>query len=133
MKFLLDTETIGYIINNKYPSVRKHLENKILLKADIAISVVSETDLLYRINHKKSSHILKQALQDFLNLVTILPWDSKAAKAYVQISFLHENKGITPPLFDMLIAAHALAENRVLISSSPLYPALNITTENWTA
>lgn len=56
-------------------------------------------------------------MRESLSRLRILPWTSAAANAYGMLRARNESLGIAVGPLDMLIAAHALAEGTVLVTS----------------
>ena len=59
---------------------------------------------------------LHSLIEDFFLRVTILPWDSDAARQYGQLRATLEREGRPMGNLDMMIGAHALALGAVLVS-----------------
>jgi tRNA(fMet)-specific endonuclease VapC len=60
----------------------------------------------------------RQALEMFLAPLTILPVDEPAAWAYGELRAVLERKGTTIGSLDMLIAAHALSQQALLVTNN---------------
>ena len=60
----------------------------------------------------------RQALEMFLAPLTILPFDEPAAWAYGELRAVLERKGTTIGSLDMLIAAHALSQQALLVTNN---------------
>ena len=112
--YMLDTNTASYIIKGDYPALKAHLIN--VPMSSICISVITEAELLLGVAKKPNAKHLLMIVNEFLLRVEILPWTSQAAKVYAKLRASCEKEGKTLSCMDMLIAAHAKAENAVLVT-----------------
>ncbi len=113
--YMLDTNTVSYIIKGIPEIVREHLQSVPMAK--ICISTITEAELLLGVTKKPEAKQLPIAVKEFLLRVEILPWDSDAAKAYAQLRTVCENEGRSLGNMDMLIAAHSVAVGAILVSN----------------
>ena len=130
-RYLLDTDTASYIINGNVPGVRERL-----LKVPVSrllISAVTEAELLYGAARKREAVRLKIAVDEFLLRVDSLPWDSNAARRYADLRAALEIAGTPMGNLDMMIAAHALAAEAVLVTNDRSFRRLkHLKIEDWT-
>lgn len=82
----------------------------------LCVSVITEAELLYGLAKKPSAAKLRKTVYAFLERVDILPWSSETAHAYAELRAVSQVKGITIDSLDMLIAAHAHAAERILVT-----------------
>ncbi len=76
---------------------------------------------------------LEVLVKDFLRTVTILPWDSEAAKQYGWLRAMLERDGKTMGNLDMMIGAHALAVEAVLVTNDRAFTRIkNLKLADWT-
>ena len=131
--YLLDTNTVSYIIRDNPPSVRRHLVVK-AVGNDIAISVVTLAELLYGVAKRGHPRALTQLLNAFLAGVTILPWTEDTARHYARLRADCEARGINLADLDMMIAAQAGYPDAVLVTRDKAFGHLtgDLTTEDWT-
>lgn len=116
MMYMLDTNICIYIIKQKPKSVIDKFKK--MKNANICISSITYSELLY--GAEKSSNIAKNllALTMFLSNIEILSYDESASIDYGIIRSKLEKQGkIIGPL-DMLIAAHAKSLNIILVSNN---------------
>ena len=113
--YLLDTNTIAYIINERSRAARSAMEHAIQYSV-IAISAISEGELLYGLARKPEAVRMRAAVEAMLSTVLILPWDSEAARAYGTLRAKMAKAGKSLSNLDMLIAAQAIAANAVLVT-----------------
>ena len=130
--FMLDTNICIYILKKHPDSVLK----KFQMFDNIHISAIVYSELQYGIelSHKNIKQIRFNQLLDFLSLLTIDSWDQNAADNYAKLRSHLKAKGNIIGNMDMLIAAHALSTNSVLITNNTKeferIPELKL--ENWT-
>lgn len=129
---MLDTNTANYIIKGKPVDVRDHLRN--VPMTTVCISAMTEAELLHGVARKPEAKHLPLAVKEFLLRVEILPWDSDAADAYAQLRTACENKGKSLAVMDMLIAAHSVATDTVLVTNDQAFYHLKhyLTLQDWT-
>ena len=130
--FMLDTNICIYILKKHPDSVLKKFQTF----DDIHISAIVYSELQYGIelSPKNIKQIRFNQLLDFLSLLTIDSWDQNTADSYAKLRSHLKAKGNIIGNMDMLIAAHALSTNSVLISNNTReferIPELKL--ENWT-
>lgn len=129
-RYMLDTNTVSYIIKGHPVAVRKHLEK--VAMANVCISAITEAELLRGVAKKPEAKHLPIAVKEFLLRVEVLPWD--AADAYAQLRTACENEGKSLSAMDMLIAAHSVATDSTLITSDKAFYNVGkyLVLEDWT-
>ncbi len=130
-RYLLDTNTASYIIKGNIPRVRERLLKVPMSR--LLISAVTEAELLYGAARKSDSVRLKTAVDEFLLRVDSLPWDSNAARRYADLRAALEISGTPMGNLDMMIAAHALAAEAILVTNDRSFFRLkHLKIEDWT-
>jgi tRNA(fMet)-specific endonuclease VapC len=131
MNFLIDTNICIYIMNKRPPEVILKFKNKEV--GQIAISSITVSELQYGVSKSKYREQNLKRLEEFLTPFQILPYDEHASKFYGEIRSQLENKGTIIGPLDLLIAAHALSQNLVLVTNNEKefkrIPYLKV--ENW--
>jgi tRNA(fMet)-specific endonuclease VapC len=130
--FLLDTHTAGFIIRGSSAALLQRLQNHPV--AAVAISCVTEAELLYGLARKPGATALATAVNAFLRHVQSLPWDSLCAARYGTLRAQLEAAGTPMGNLDTLIAAHPLATGATLVTHCKAFwqvPGLAV--EDWTA
>ncbi len=129
--YLLDTNIASCIIKGNSPAVDRRLVK--VAMAQLAISAVTEGELRFgaaRLPHAARLHSL---IEEFLLRLAILPWDSDAARQYGQLRATLEREGQPMGNLDVMIAAHALAVNAVLITNDHAFVRIKkLKIEDWT-
>jgi tRNA(fMet)-specific endonuclease VapC len=130
-RYLLDTNTASYIIKGNVPRVRERLLK--VAMSQVLISAVTEAELLLGAARKREAVRLKTTIDEFLLRVDSLPWDSNAARRYADVRAALEIAGTPMGNLDMMIAAHALAEQAVLVTNDRSFRRLKeLKIEDWT-
>jgi tRNA(fMet)-specific endonuclease VapC len=119
VRYLLDTNTVSYIIKGNRPRVRERLLR--VPMAEVGISVITEAELLFGLARRPDATKLKTVVEEFLLRVEVLPWDSGAAQQYARTRATLEGGGEPMGNLDLMIASHALALDLVLVSSDAVF------------
>lgn len=131
MRYLLDTNAVSHAIRGTFPRFRERFQSIYL--DEVAVSVVTEAELLFGLARRPSAHELAHAVHELLSRITILPWTSGAAKAYADLRFALEVKRQPMGAMDMMIAAQALAEDFVLVTNDAAFQRIErLKVEDWT-
>jgi tRNA(fMet)-specific endonuclease VapC len=130
VRYLLDTNTVSYIIKGNRPRVRERLLRSAM--AEVGISVITEAELLFGLARRPDATKLKIVVEEFLLRVEVLPWDSGAAQQYARIRATLESSGEPMGNLDLMIAAQALAAGFVLVSSDTVFRKVKgLKIEHW--
>lgn len=126
--YMLDTNTVSYFFR-KEPSVVERLQQ---LNPDIiCISSVIAAELFYGVA-KRNNQQLSRFLDVFLSTIMILEWDTETAELYGKLRAEMEKEGKVMGVQDQMIAAHALANECVLVTSDKAFSFVpNLILENW--
>lgn len=115
MKYLLDTNICIYLINDRPPSVRRHLEA--LEPGDVGVSSITVAELAYGVA-KTGSRRNRTALEGFLLPLEIAQFGVDASMTYGEVRSSVERRGTPIGPLDMLIAAHTIALDIVLVTNN---------------
>jgi tRNA(fMet)-specific endonuclease VapC len=130
VRYLLDTDIASYIINDKFPKLREKLRE--VPMSDVGVSVITEAELRFGLARKPEVSHLGFIIEDFLLRVEILPWDSTAAKTYAHLRADLEREGKLLGSMDMMIAAHALAAESILVTNDHVFRRVKkLRIEDW--
>jgi len=128
---MLDTNICSYVLRRHPASVLARFYAARL--EDLSISAIVAAELRYgatRLGSAKFAALLEQ----WLDLLSIAPWPEDASKVYARIRHELERQGSPIGNMDLLIAAHALAMDAVLVTNNGRefrrVPGLKL--ENWT-
>jgi tRNA(fMet)-specific endonuclease VapC len=129
--YLLDTNIASHIIKGTVPSVDRRLAK--VPVASVVISTVTEAELRYGLARLAAATRLQALVEDFLLMVTILPWDSEAAKRYAVLRATLERDGRPMANLDLMIAAHALALGAILVTNDRAFNRIEkLKVADWT-
>lgn len=128
-RYLLDTNTVSYLIRGS-ANVRKKVVS--LSMSELAISAITEGELLFGLAKNPAAKQLKILVHEFLIRVDVLPWDSHVAECYGTLRASMQKQGKILGNLDMLIAAHALALGLVLITNDRAFKQIaGLKIEDW--
>ncbi|WP_295390807.1 PIN domain-containing protein [uncultured Thiodictyon sp.] len=117
MIWMLDTNTSSFVIRRRPPSVKERFDA--VGHGHIAISVVVLAELLFGAElHPTRGAAIRHDIDDFSRRLQVLPWTAEAAAAYARIRAVLQGQGTPIGNMDMLIAAHALSANAVLVTNN---------------
>jgi tRNA(fMet)-specific endonuclease VapC len=129
---MLDTNMASYIIRDTPPQVRLRLAAT--PPEAVVVSVVTKAELLCGVARKGSPATLARLVDEFLRRVRVLPWDDDAAVSYARVAASCTAAGITLAALDLMIAAHAVATEAVLVTHDAAFtrvPDGTLTVEDW--
>lgn len=121
--YLLDADCCVYAMLGTKPNLRDRLAA--CEPGQVQISAVSFAEVVVgqELGHPPD----KQAIEEFVRVVPVLPFDENAARCYATLPFKRAR-------FDRLLAAHALSLNATIITNNvddfADVPGLKV--ENWT-
>ena len=90
--------------------------NRMMLNHRIAISTVTQHEVLFEIAKNPGARRLKAAAEMLFPRLQILPWDSAAAAAYGTLRAQLASVGKPLAALDLLIAAHAISLDAILVT-----------------
>ncbi|MDM8524219.1 type II toxin-antitoxin system VapC family toxin [Desulfococcaceae bacterium HSG8] len=131
MNFLIDTNICIYIMNNRPPEVIHRFRNT--EAGETGISSITVSELRYGVSKSKQKKQNQQRLDEFLTPFEIIPYDETASKYYGEIRSRLEKQGIVIGPLDLLIAAHALSRDMVLVTNNEkeFKRIKSLQVENW--
>jgi tRNA(fMet)-specific endonuclease VapC len=132
MRYLLDTNICIHLIKQRPPIVLENLKDAQPL--GVGISSITLSELEYGV--QKSTQIERNTLNlfRFLTLFDIVSFDESAACLYGKIRATLESKGQLIGGTDMLIGAHSLSMNTILVTNNmrEFKRIDGLQLENWT-
>ena len=115
--YLLDTNMVSYIVTGQSPAARQRMLG--LSDDEIyCVSTISEGELRFGLA-KRSKAVAAEAravLDSFLARIQVVPWGREEAESYGMVRAKLEAVGKFLSGMDMLIAAHAIALNAVMVT-----------------
>lgn len=131
-RYLLDTNTLSEFIRNPRGLVNKRLA--IVGEATVCTSIIVACELRFGAKKKGSSR-LEERVEEVLASLEVLPLDKDSDRHYAEIRTHLSRKGQPIGSNDLLIAAHTLALDLILVTDNvdefARVPSLSL--ENWLA
>ena len=116
MKYMLDTNICVYLIKKKPENVLVNL--RLNMDDGVAISAITLAELMHGVEASSYPEKNTLALNQFLSIVDILPFDDEAAVEYGKICTMLRRQGTPIGAMDMLIAAHAKAKGLIIVTNN---------------
>jgi len=131
IRYLLDTNMVSYIVRGNPPAVRERLSR--LHQDEVAISVMTEAELHFGVERAPEAGRLNFLIEQFLFQVPSIAWNSAAARQYGALRSRLQAAGTTMGNMDMIIAAHALAFDAILVTHDLAFRRVpHLKLEDWT-
>jgi tRNA(fMet)-specific endonuclease VapC len=131
IRYLLDTNAFSHALKGTLSTFSDRFTAVAL--EDVAVSVITEAELLFGLARRPLAHELSRAVHELLGRITILPWTPEAAEQYARLRFALETQGQPIGAMDLMIAAHALAEDAVLVTNDAAFRRIErLKLEDWT-
>ena len=131
-RYLLDTNILSDLIKNPGGRARKKIVE--VGEESIATSIIVACELRFGAR-KKNAPMLTQRIERLLQTVEVLPLDGDVDRIYADVRATLEEAGRPSGANDLLIAAHALNEDCVLVTHNPseFVHIAGLTVEDWLA
>ncbi len=113
---MLDTSTCVHALRNKSGSVRTHLLR--VRAGELAISSIVAAELWTGVEKSRLKGLADSAVANLLEFIPVLDWSAKAARVYGRIRTALEAEGLIIGAMDLLIAAHAVSEDAILVTDN---------------
>lgn len=115
IKFLLDTNILGYFVRNSSPALQKRMLQA-LQRQEAAISVITRAEVRFGLALLAANDKRRRSVDLLLQELPALPWSVEAADCYGQIAAQLQQAGKVIGAMDAQIAAHALALGLPLVT-----------------
>ena len=128
-RYMLDTNAISLLIRAD-PTVSRRVTTTPM--ASLCMSAITLGELLFGLAKRPGATRLHLAVRELLRRIDVLPWDSATAERYgtIRASMTRQGKVLAP--LDLLIAAHALSLEAVLITNDRAFGMVDtLPTEDW--
>ncbi len=129
--YLLDTNVAGHVIKGDRPEILRRL---IAVPIEsLAISAVTEAELLYGVAKRGHPSALTRRVREFLRRVDIADWDRGAAGVYGTLRTACETGGVSLSPLDVMIAAHAVSLDATLVTRDRAFfhVPVGLVVEDW--
>ena len=133
MRYLLDTDICVYIIKDRPLPVRERLAE--LHGTQAGMSVVSYLELWYGAWKSTQRQESLRKIEELREAIPVLPLDAEIARYFGRIRADLERQGTPIGSYDLMIAAHALSLDLILVTNNTREFARieGLRLENWAA
>lgn len=132
--YLLDTNILGYFLKGLEAALVDRMAHA-LEAQEVVISVLTRAEMRYGQALMATNDKRKRRIDLLLEQLPTLPWTTPVADHYGAIKALHKRQGTPIGELDTQIAAHALAEDLILVTHNTRHfekvPKLKL--EDWMA
>jgi tRNA(fMet)-specific endonuclease VapC len=115
-RYLLDSDICVYALSGRHPKLVQAIDRR--LPGQVAVSVIALGELLTGAEKSRHPQAAKQRIEALTSIADVLPLPAEAAKHYATIRTELERSGQLIGPNDLWIAAHAKAENLVLVTNN---------------
>ena len=131
--YMLDTDTCSYIMKRSSEALLHRLQQEAI--ADVCISVITKSELLYGVELSPRRQKDEAACKAFLRQIDVLDFPENAASHYAKIRVDLKARGEMIGANDLLIAAHARSLGLVLVTNNTreFGRIADLAIENWNA
>jgi tRNA(fMet)-specific endonuclease VapC len=116
IRYMLDTNTASHILKKRHPKAEARMQT--FPPSAICLSVITRAELIYGLKQLPPNHRTQFAVREFLKIVQTLPWDVEASNWYADIRHQLTTTGKLIGELDMMIAAHAISQDAVLVTNN---------------
>jgi tRNA(fMet)-specific endonuclease VapC len=133
VKYVLDTNTLSALMEAD-ANVLAHLQQ--VEPASVAMPQPALAEIMYgieRLPRSRRKEKLRANLQLLLSQVTRLAWSDEVSHMFASVKAMLERRGQPIEDFDVAIAAHAVGDNVVLVTTDAKHMSRvpGITIEDW--
>jgi tRNA(fMet)-specific endonuclease VapC len=128
-RYMLDTNTVSHIIKRQ-PQVMAHLVA--VPMHSLCISAITAGELAFGLAKRPQAVALKEAVNEFLRRVEVMPWDDAVAQTYGSLRAQLHTEGTPLSPLDLQIAAHAMHLKAMLVTDDKAFANIKtLAIENW--
>jgi tRNA(fMet)-specific endonuclease VapC len=123
IRYLIDADTTIFATTGQYPQIAEQMQQ--YEPGELGLSVISYAEIVLGMEQGKPP--TSEALDAFVAIVPLQPFDEGAALAYAKLPFKRAR-------FDRLLAAHAVSLNATIVTNnlSDFADVAGLKLENWT-
>ena len=132
MHYLLDTNICIYLMNTYHPKIELRMAQ--CGQEDVVLSSIVVSELMFGLENSQQYEENKAELQKFLDGFTMLEYGMNEATVYGSVRAELKRTGQKIGAVDTFIAAHALANELVLVTNNTreFLRVPNLQLEDWT-
>ena len=112
-RYLLDTNIVSHLLRGT-ETVKKRIVT--LPIPALCISAVTNGEMMFGLMRRPEAVRLHQAAHQLSQRVDVLPWDERVSECYGTIRAILTSEGITLAPLDLMIFAHAVAVEAILVT-----------------
>jgi tRNA(fMet)-specific endonuclease VapC len=125
---MLDTNAVSALVKGRAAQLTGRLR-----ASPFCISVITEAELRYGLARRPVNANLRTIVEALLTAVDIRPWATESAARYGPVRAKLDAVGKPLAPMDLLIAAHALAEDCTLVTADRAFTQVpGLTVQDWT-
>jgi tRNA(fMet)-specific endonuclease VapC len=129
-RYMLDTNTVSHLVKGHSTVSLRVIE---VPMTALCISAITGGELMFGLAKVPDAKRLHQAVMELLRRVDVLSWDSAVMERYGNVRADMEKQGRALGPLDMLIAAHALETDSILVTNDVVFSRVTgLTVEDWT-
>lgn len=114
--YLLDTNGASDLFSQRSPALRQARVEARDAGSRVAISVLTQAELLFGFAQKPAAVRLRAAYDVFLNDTLVVPWTEATSSSYARLRLHLKTHGLVVDTMDLLIASQAHALGATLVS-----------------
>lgn len=115
IRYLIDTNIASYFLKRSYPALHERMRAA-MVAGEVAISAITRGELRYGQALMQAGDRRTALIDAFLEEIPILDWTAGAADHFGRLAALQKRSVAPIGTLDTQIAAHALAENLLLVT-----------------
>ena len=130
-RYMLDTNTVSQLVR-AHPIVSRRVASTPM--GSVCISSVTAGEMLFGLAKRPDAHRLHRVVRELLLRIDVLAWTGAVAECYGPMRADLQTRGIGLSALDLLIAAHAVSADAVLVTHDAAFrnvPRLSI--DDWEA
>ena len=127
--YMLDTNTVSHLIKRQPQAIARLLH---VPMHNVCISAITAGELAFGLAKRPQAMALREAVNEFLRRVEVMPWDGAVAQTYGTLRAELQKNGRPLAALDLQIAAHALHLKATLVSNDKAFAQVGLLlVEDW--
>ena len=127
--YMLDTNTVSHLITRQPKAIARLLD---VPMHSVCISAITAGELAFGLAKRPQAMALREAVNEFLRRVEVMPWDGAVAQTYGTLRAELQKNGRSLAALDLQIAAHALHLKATLVSNDRAFAQVGgLVVEDW--
>jgi tRNA(fMet)-specific endonuclease VapC len=128
-RFMLDTDSISFALRGQGQIGARIVQH---LPSELCVSAITMAELRYGAD-RRSSNKIHGTIDSFIRGIEVMPFDDRCAREFGKLAADLATAGTPIGDFDVLIAAHAIAVDAILVTNNTKHFARvrSLQSENW--